>query len=212
MTYKVPGANFYTDFSGSTVGSAPAGWTERWAPQSSWLVEADASASGGKVLAVNPTGASRFLLSWDAASNDPDAKNFEILMRSKMVGGTTQGMAVGAGRASGATLAESAYRGGGRSAIAVTASKYVAGAYTDLLSAADTQVADTWYLTRFRVNGSSIGVKVWPSGTTEPTAWVQATDVGITAKGWIGLNVGTPGKNVIDYVAVATAGRKASKP
>jgi hypothetical protein len=212
MRYLLSGKLYYTDFSSTAVGAVPADWTARWKTfDVGWSVKADAAAAGGKVLSLASATAERFAASWNPLDSDTDRGNVEVLFRSKIIGAASS-LPTAIARASGATLTETAYRGGGRGMANRTVSKYVGGAYTDLGSDTFTMAADTWYLTRFRVNGSTIQVRVWADGASEPSTWLTATDTSIAAPGWVGLALtSNAGERHIDWVAAATGGRTAVK-
>src|SRR5690606_39793783 len=50
IRYGAQGAHYFTDFSGATTGAQPTGWSAPWATGGTWLVAADAAATGGKIL------------------------------------------------------------------------------------------------------------------------------------------------------------------
>ena len=66
---------------------------------------------------------------------------------------------------------------------------------------------------RFRVQGSSVSVKVWTDGTAEPANWeLTATDTSITSPGvlqlkWLRAGSATAGRDVtFDDIAVSSTG------
>jgi hypothetical protein len=89
--------------------------------------------------------------------------------------------------------------------------KSQAGVTTSLgsLPVASVTTAKQWL--RFRVQGSSISLKVWPEGTAEPTDWeLTATDTSITGPGvlqvkWLRGGTASAGRDVIvDDIKVST--------
>jgi hypothetical protein len=67
--------------------------------------------------------------------------------------------------------------------------KKVNGATTILGSVPFTATANTSYTLRFRVVGTILYARVWPTGTTEPTSWmITVTDTSLSS-GFCGLRM-----------------------
>lgn len=206
-------ATYFTDFSSYTAGVAPTGWTERWDTAGSWLVVANVGFGGTKNgLQYTPGTAARHGLSWDVLDADAGRADIEFVYRwQSSVGGAgaTNDVRVFA-RGSGvdATTQANMYTIGSTNTV-LRFTKYVAGTGTTTDSAGGGLVANTWYWTRARINGSTIQQRVWADGTTEPTTWAQTvTDTSITGVGWAGvyLSVLASTRMTYDRIGVATAG------
>ncbi|MFJ9382127.1 poly-gamma-glutamate hydrolase family protein, partial [Streptomyces sp. NPDC101455] len=74
--------------------------------------------------------------------------------------------------------------------VTLTLRKRVAGTETLLATAPDAglvHAAGALFWVRFQATGGTLRAKIWPDGTTEPTAWpVTVTDTSLTAAGAIG--------------------------
>jgi hypothetical protein len=76
-----------------------------------------------------------------------------------------------------------------------TITKWVAGVQSPLTTAVGDRsygfAEGIEYSLRYRIVGSSVGVKIWPSAQVEPSAWdYQATDATISASGAWGIAAG----------------------
>jgi len=211
--YVLPGASYFDDFSDGTLDAAPAGWTNMWDAMT-WAVVAEAGGTGGKALRVSPTQAGRYALGMDALSSDPDRANVEVLLRFKTAADANSGITAAA-RISGDGNSETGYRGGQNASQVVALSKYAGGTFATLATPSYTFAAATWYMTRFRANGSTLSVKVWRDGDPEPSGWLASytdTSGAISAPGLAGVAATANGAKYIDWVAIATGGRTAVKP
>lgn len=210
-------AQYFTDFSSATVDAAPAGWTPRWGSDAStWTVVEDAGATGGKALKAQDSSDAQIKgLSLDAVDTDEGRANSEVVLRWKSTG-FLQWLLVGAFvRGSGATHATSnlyygQYNHGSTGTGQRRIGKRIAGAITTIQNAAYTVLADTWYWTRCRVNGTTISVKHWEDGETEPEAWTFTSTQTNVADGWAGVFIGANSSNspvsYIDLIGIGTDG------
>ncbi|MEX1093324.1 MAG: hypothetical protein WEF28_09220, partial [Acidimicrobiia bacterium] len=182
---------YFTDFSEYSTGSAPSDWTRRHNTTGvGWTVEADAGATGGKVLRRGTaSGTDRRSLSWDAIDSDPDRDDVEILFRFRSA---TKLDARAFVRGSGGSGNETMYTLGlaspsGNNTLRV--GKYDGGTFTALNDTAYAgYTTNTWFWCRMQVQGTTLRRRVWEDGTTEPTSWVDPqTDSAVTAAGWVGV-------------------------
>ena len=198
---------YNTNFGSYTAGAQPSDWTARWVTtNATWLATTVANTDGGKVLRKTSTAGARRLLSWDAVDGDANRADCEILARARLAtGGDQVRLHL---RASGAAASETAYSFLMGS---VVLHKYVAGVSTNLATGTYSYFINTWYLIRFRVNGTTLSVKVWPDGVAEPSDWtLTATDSEISAAGWVGVgNFDSASTMDIDYVSIGTNGATA---
>ncbi|WP_287365122.1 M14-type cytosolic carboxypeptidase [Thauera sp.] len=191
-------AQYFEDWSGSTIGQPPTGWTQRWWAASSAIWTIIDLGSGQKALrygdGVNTT--ARRGLSYDALDDDEDRDDFEIVFKWRCAGLTSQGPQLKCwGRASGSQTSSThnAYLGGVDYAVAsatpLRLQKYVNGTSSTIgTSAAFGLSTDTWYITRFRVNGTTMQMRTWLASDPEPETWQRtATDTSHSAAGWVGL-------------------------
>jgi hypothetical protein len=84
--------------------------------------------------------------------------------------------------------------------------KKVSGATTTIGSVPFAATAGTSYTLRFRVVGSTLYAKVWPTGTTEPSSWqITVADTSF-ASGYCGLRMLAQNGAVATYTSfLATA-------
>ncbi|WP_413769029.1 hypothetical protein [Rhodococcus pyridinivorans] len=207
-----PGAHYYANFAADTVGTAPVGWTNQW-DALGWTVEADATAEASKVLRMPATSSGRYCITLDTASADPDRGDAEVLFRYKAASDANSGV-TGAVRVAGDGTSETGYRGGQSSGSQMTINKYVDNVFTTMRTAnvAEPFTVSGWFMCRFRVQGSTLSLKIWRDGTTEPTAWTDSvTDTSITVAGKVGVAITSNGAKYLDWVAIATGGRTAVK-
>lgn len=130
-------AQYWEDWSGSTIGQAPSGWTLKWNTAGvTAVVEADASGPAGRRLRLTKTTASRSALTLDAVDSDPDRTTLDVrlLCRAPNVATGTAATFFGpACRVSGTAGAETSVQGYFRqetSSRTIAQSKYVAGTAT----------------------------------------------------------------------------------
>lgn len=209
----LPTPRFFTDFNEYGTGSIPDDWTPRWGT-TSWTVVDDSSATGGKVLRHESLLDSRRLMTWNkAATAERQYKDAEIVSRWRS--STHDGAMRAALRASGTLGAETGYYYSySPSSSTARLGLYVNGEQL-MANNADSApipfVANTWYMTRARVEGNSRMMKIWRSGTTEPVEWsvVSTAEKTLTNAGWLGLFVFGRGVTDIDYVGMAFDGGRA---
>lgn len=185
-------AQYFTDFSEYTTSAEPSDWTKRWVTSNvTWEVREDGGATGGKLLFHTVSGgAQRSALSWNEIDSDGDRDDVEIVFKWRSTGSATSRM-LGLARGSGSASSETGYVHGWShgSYSGVAAQKYVSGTFSRFGEDAQSAIsANTWQITRVRINGTSHSVKHWLAADSEPGTWdVEATDSAISAAGWVGL-------------------------
>jgi hypothetical protein len=156
-------------------------WTQRYNTGSSW------SESGGNVAIPGASTSGDWnALTWNDVDSDADRDEVEILILWSIGTMGTQYLLVS--RGSGADETPSHY------SVRITASNIRtykntgADAPTQVASATKTFSAATDYWIRFRVNGTTIRVRAWADGGSEPGTWdCDSTDSAVTGVGWAGL-------------------------
>lgn len=215
------GSNQYrTDFSEYAVGARPSDWTQRWATTDVPLVQNVAAAMSGKALRWAKTSASRQALSWDRV---PAVADCEVLFRARAIEAYADSEVFmrASIRGAGTAGAETGYIGTflGRNVgtlYAQSDQKYVAGASTTIGAVANgpspNYAVNNWVWFRFRVNGTTLSMKIWNDGQSEP-AFTNNTDSSISAAGWTGLSIGGANPDTeVDFFSVGINGDVALGP
>lgn len=177
---------------------------------STWTIETDAEASGGKVLRVVNGSQGRRALAW--ASLDDAAQYADVEIVYKWRTSATDGAVRAFCRGSGAQGSETAYYAGYQTAgNQANISKVVAGANTGMtFPAAPAIDTNTWYISRFRVAGSVLSFRTWAATSAEPGTWNgTTTDTDITDAGLVGLLPFGVATTEFDWVGVAFGGETA---
>jgi len=204
-------AQYWTDFSGDTIGSAPADWSTFLSTPTAFEVEADAGAEGGKALLFDGLTNTRQGASWDDIDSDANRDDVEILTRFKYDGLGTLGGAVVFGRGSGASSGTAtAYYVFLRSPTEFRLARYVSGSFSALATGgtAPNAATDTYIYCRFQITGTTIRAKVW-GGTlgNEPGTWgLTTTDSSITGVGKAGIWDFSGAGITYDWIGVGTNG------
>ena len=188
------------DFSGGTAGVAPSGWTARWNASSgspSWLVQADSTAAGGKVLEYTGSADVKHVLTYDAAGSS--VNDFEIVTRFKPSSVSQNGMGIVGGRiGTGATTADidgyfvyftTEGNDGFRIMRQLNNSNFIglSNLYEPDVPSQNGPSASEWYYVRFSCVGTTLRAKVWNEAEHEPGWWqMTATDANLTS-GYVGM-------------------------
>lgn len=191
-------AQYFEDWSGSTIGSEPTGWTKRWvATQTVYEVQADESgySYSGKKLFIDKPSAERSLLSLDALDADPARATIKVAMcirHTLRPGSSFSGFGVGA-RASGAATSENgvvaatAGTGSAETSNALRRLNYANGSGT-LPSTVDANGLNADYvLLKLSLSGTSFVATI---ATVDDPDTILATinnTVSITGSGWGGI-------------------------
>lgn len=222
-------AQFWTDFSSSTTGAAPTGWTLEGFLAGECTVVETAGARGGKELYIAPTTNARRTAVWDLPGANADA---EILVRMRSANTTAQRYpAILRKNSSGASLqcytVKLTYTDGMRGG------KYNTS-YADLGTADVTKTGlyhfdqpTKYFYVRVRVVGTQYQAKAWNSDVAEPASWdIDIADSTLTAAGGVGLfayyvssgmyidsfGVGTGGDTAPDSAVVSVAADFTASP
>lgn len=201
-------ATYFTDFSTDTIGVQPTGFASRFVAPTSFTVESDVTATGGRVLRVVKSAAGRTALSWDTV---PASGTVEVLMRAKtsVASGTTSFVGPFV-RGSGAASTETGYAGllayhadSGKNLLV----RYSAGVSSTLVEVNEALAASTFVWMRMSAVGGALKLRRWSGAVgDEPTTWdLETTDTTITS-GWSGLLAFAAATYDIDLIGVGTGG------
>lgn len=205
-------AQYWDDWSDATLNAFPTGWTKRFADPTAnqWFVREVGGVRHLEMGLTSGGSSQRQMLSMDAVDSDSARADFEIAFKWQCASvGTSRPQLKGAGRASGDVTATYAYLGGfDNTGGGHRIQKYVNGTSTTVLAVAGTVTAATYYITRYRVAGTSLKLKTWLASGEEPAEWtVETTDSSLSAAGWVGLfSVNTTYVYKIAFVGIATGG------
>lgn len=209
-------AQYFTDFSEYAAGSPPSDWTTRWHGADgaqTWNVidTPPAGSTGGKAIEHNSNGESnRSMLSWDDIDADANRDDIEILCKMRSDTSDTHILRLLA-RGSGTDTTENGYVSSTNlGADTAYETAYVNGTGQTPSQAAKTLNIDTWYWVRYRINGTTVQLRIWEDGTSEPGTWdVDTTRTDISGVGWAGLGGGGLGIQYFDVFGVGTNGDSA---
>lgn len=187
---------------GTTVTSAPSGVD--------WRVAASTWAADGRVLRATATTTARHILRVDGLN--PAAADQEALTLLRMGDDDNRGPGLALRHSMSGSL-ETAYVAYFRPAgNTVEINRFLNGAWSFVASASFPNDPGTGYWMRFRAEGSTLRVRVWAQGTTEPATWlITATDTGI-ASGAVGQYVYEPNTVEFDSFSAVTGPRTAPAP
>lgn len=183
---------FYTDFSDSTVGQLPVGWTKDWlaAAQTTAVVASMVGSTGGKILRVNynvTNSSNEVALHWASIGT---AVQSEIVTKFR-ISGVGSLSDFGTVIRSAAASVELAYTLQLRRFSGSTANLQARTSSTALTTLASTSfvaASGTWYWARHRANGTQIQAKFWADGDAEPAGWTfSVTNSVYAGAGSVGL-------------------------
>ncbi|ATG73688.1 hypothetical protein AN401_07295 [Zobellella denitrificans] len=200
-------AKFFRNFQGDAIDAAPVGWTNRWVTSGTWAVRF----KQGKMLENSGTPDARRALSYDAPGSPTDVELLTRFRTSNQSGTNQQGLLFA--RGAGAAGSETGYRVW-VNATQIALGRFVSGTATTITTASFSAAANVWYRVRFRVNGTSLRVRIWAEGTTEPGTWnIDTTDSNIASGGWCGVHAfESDGVRDWLWLSVGTAGDTADDP
>jgi hypothetical protein len=197
-------AQFYTDFTGASVGAdPPTGWTERWDASGNWRV------GTGPVVEWEdiPFTARYDVLSWDTPGSVSGEIEVFAEFRTSSGSGAQCGVAIQAqtGATSGyyATLSF-----GGLGFDELTFGRMDAGVET-FDGTAFTWAVDTLYHMRMRkFSDNIVRIRVWAAADSEPGTWTYNSSADTTySSGVVGLFARNPnGVKTFTRFGVGTAG------
>ncbi|MEX2284710.1 MAG: hypothetical protein WEE89_19635 [Gemmatimonadota bacterium] len=208
-TAPVGGSTQIVTFAEGPAGVQPAGWTETSAPaNTSWTVVADATAQDGRMLRNTTTVTARHILRLDAVADSTTQQ--EVLVRIRLADSDGRGPGIALRHTMNGAL-ETAYVAYFRPGLnQLEINRFLNGAWAYIAATPFTTSLNTWYWMRFRADGSTLRLRVWADGTTEPTGWnITATNTGI-ANGSVGAYVYE--NNTVDYDVFTFASGGATAP
>lgn len=201
-------ATFETDFSDATVGSQPADWTQSWGSSSGDFTVTDSgSVVGGKRLELSASDGARRALRWTEPTEASDVELLGHVTVPSYDDALDDHCRLYA-RGSGSTGGETAYF------FSVMKDGFAIRSYAngDITThwMGESPSAGTKYRVRFRVTDSTLKVKTWEDGASEPSAWDgSVTDDAVTGTGWVGIGAYSNATQYWDAVTVGTAGATA---
>lgn len=199
---------FATDFSGATVGSQPGNWTQAWGSSAGDFTSTDSgSVVGGKRLELSASTGARRALQWTTPTETANAE-VHGLVTVPSYDDTLDDHCRLYARGSGSSGGETAYF------FSLMKNQFAIRSYAngDLTThwTGGSPTAGTKYRVRFRVTDSTLKVKVWEDGSSEPSSWDgSVTDGQITGTGWVGVGGYSNAAQYWDAVTVGTAGATA---
>lgn len=212
---------YFTNFEDSDVAAdPPLGWTKRWAAAASPLtytrsVENASPAFKRRQVRLVQGGSAIGAITFDVVDADADRADVEAVTLVKLAATPDSDHVIFA-RASGASAAvANGYYASITPAVSeVRIGKVVSGAFTNIAVSSFASSAGNSYLMRFRVNGTSLKLRVWLAGTAEPTTWnVDTTDSALSAAGWVGFSGFTNARiSEWNFFSVGTKGDSAPSP
>lgn len=211
----VPVVNkWFTNFSAGTIGTLPAGFTSRWDNATSATVK-DAG-SGAKMFTI-VSGNATVLFSWDVI---PASSDVEVVMKYR---GTrdpalteTRLLAMAASGSKATRSGYDALLQGEAGAAQLRILDMVNGAVSSYVGNAKVPVPmvtpNTWQWVRMRKYGSTISIRLWADGATEPTTWqISAVDPTPHSTGWAGPMIYLSGTTDVAIIGAAIDGATAPK-
>ena len=199
-TAEAASSAFFTDFSEYATGVAPSDWSMPWVTGTP-VVEADATATGGKVLNVIAGGGdNRTMHVWNTPGTAADS---EIVMRWRPVSGIDAIGRAGV-RTSGTGTSETGIVGYvASSSLKPTIAQYnnASAAVLNEGTSVPAHVVGSWYWLRVRVVGTTATARFWADGASEPGTWNATGTTAVTGAGNVGVMVFT-GTVDIDLVGV----------
>lgn len=208
----------YENFAAS---DALSNWTARFVSRTYSRQTGVSGAEEGTTLLCTHSANARSAFTWNLFDSDGDRADFEVVLRWRSANFGAGNSFGPAGRIAGSASSETVYytqhRQGG---VGTIIAAYNGG--TNIPTIADDTSAsystDTWYCTRFRVNGTALKAKVWAGDkgdepATPSTGWtVEVTNSTISSAGLIGIFMFVGGGSVtfeVDWIGVATGGGSA---
>ena len=212
---------YFTNFEDSDVAAdPPLGWTKRWAASASpgaytRTVENSTPAFKRRQVRLVQGGSSIAAITYDVVDADANRADVEVLALVKLTATPdSDHLVIARGSGASAAVANGYYGNITPSVSEVRIGKVVSGAFTNIAVASFTASAGNSYLMRFRVNGTSLKLRVWLAGAAEPSAWnVETTDSALSAAGWVGFSGFTNARvSEWNFFSVGTKGDSAPSP
>ena len=173
--------DLFTDFSEYTEDEFPSDWVNinnasNWVVTSGILTSGLTSDNDRANWDVGEGALSDIeVLAKMRTSNNASTNRLRVFARSNMGEGFT-------------TAGVDTYYAGLRAGTRVEIAKLVNGSFSQVASNLSfSYLANTWYWMRFRLEGTSLKVKVWADGETEPEAWTVETTDSSHSSGYVGF-------------------------
>lgn len=193
-------AQYWEDWSGSTLGGDPTGWTKRFSHTSTtYEVRTDASGPAGRALRITKGTAQRSLLSLDAVDADADRAKVKIRALVRIVTDESASASVsfsgvaarGAGSTASETLISGALGKGAGFALNTYSEarslSYASGTLTATSSATGAYTQSALYWIGLDIDGTSVTVTTAAEATPGTIIRTATYTTGVTAAGWTGL-------------------------
>jgi mRNA-degrading endonuclease toxin of MazEF toxin-antitoxin module len=194
-------AQYWEDWSGSTIGNGPTGWTKRWAGQTDFLPEVESHQFGpaGRRLALKATGSGRRALTFNAVDTDATrgtAVKIRALVEAPAMGGAYNVFYALLARGAGAAGNESGYMASmqqtaaGGSTQAVSLRRFLDGAASDLrVSGNGIFTSGARYWLGLECVGTNRRITLAEAATPQTLIYDQTLSdpSSIPAAGWVGL-------------------------
>lgn len=184
-------AQYWEDWSGSTIGQAPTGWTSRWGTGATPSVVSDALGPAGRALKIDLASPARRALSFDAAGSVTDFK-IRALIKAPTTTTAIANFVGVAGRGSGAAGSETAYvnlfkQTGTTAASRLIAGTQYGGAGASLGTGYLYTVGELYWI-GLEVTGTSVRLTAAAAATPGTLLYDETvTDTAVSASGWLGL-------------------------
>ncbi len=208
VAYNVAASAAVVEQFNDETNAAPVGWTSAWVTSGVDYIE------GGGYLRSAVTTTGRHAIREDQSAAAADVEVLCKIRTSRATG--TESYIGPVVRGGGAAGSESGYFARLQTAsgsLVVSAGKYVNGTLTAPFSGFPTNLSasiNTYYWIRMRAVGTTIQVKAWADGASEPTSWQFTGTDNSLASGWVGLSAATAGGNYdCDYLSYTTDGSTA---
>lgn len=219
-------AQYSEDWSGSTLGAAPTGWTRRYGtPDILTVVEKTGTVSGRVMrMASHSTANVLYGASMDAVDADADRADFEIFCVYSITANISNTPVNVAGRMTGTARTDAYFIATTTTNVATASGKRIAkrvnGTPTTVASSSYTNVVDRRIAALLRVSGTSVQAKIWEYEVeSEPGTWTYTgTVTDVSGFGWAGVFEGsistTSGQGPVDYeyFSVGTGTDSAPRP
>ncbi len=209
-------AQYWEDWSGSTIGAAPTGWEALYDTAGVTYVvqsETDTLAPAGRRLRITGSSLARRLLRMLAVDSDPDRTDFEVKLLCKVPSYTGDTVAVACG---GRAVDRENHMLGGLARLSGTYRLYAGEYVSNTFTALSTGVAGDWtagtvYWVTLRASGSNVTISL-AAGATPGTVITTRTVTGALASiGSVGI-VSQGGGLTADVFAVGIGTNGDSAP
>jgi len=193
-------AQYWEDWSGSTLDAEPTGWTKRYNHSSTtYAVQADAEGPAGRRLRITKGTSQRSLLSLNAVDADSLRAKCKIRALVRIVTDSSSSASVsfagvgarGAGSTSSETVVSGALGKGSGFAIDTYAEcrslSYASGTLTSVSSSAPAYTSGGYYWLGLDLDGASVTVTTAARATPETIIETASTTTSVSAAGWTGL-------------------------